>query len=309
MQTKEEDYVVDLFPATTHQYILFFSNRGKVYWLKAYQIPEGQRQGKGKAIVNLLEGLEPGEKVQAALPVRAFAEDKFVFFATKMGTVKKTALAEYGRPRVSGIIALGLDEGDELIGVGITGGDDEIILAKANGKSIRFHETDVRTMGRPATGVKGVELEDGDEVVSLAIIEDKNGMLLTVTENGYGKRTPVEEYRLQGRGGSGIITIQTTTRNGRVVAVREVKETDEVIVTSTRGMVIRIPVGTVSVLGRNVQGNRIMRLDNGDKVMALARLAQEDIPTEAVEGGEGGVDGEGGEPAPVEPTVETPAEE
>ena len=274
MQTKEEDFVVDLFPATTHQYVLFFSNKGRVYWLKAYQIPEGQRQSKGKAIVNLLEGLEQGEHVQAALPVRSFADDQYLFFATKKGTVKKTALSEYSRPRVTGIIALGLDEGDELIGVSITNGSNEIILAKAHGKSIRFNESDVRPMGRPATGVKGVELEGDDDVVSLAVVQDPNGHLLTVTEHGYGKRTPVSEYRLQGRGGSGIITIQTTTRNGRVVAVREVTEDDEVIVTSVRGMVIRIPVNTISVLGRNVQGNRIMRLDGGDKVMALAVLAR-----------------------------------
>ncbi len=280
METKETDFVVDLFPTTTHQYVLFFTNTGRVYWLKGYDIPEGNRQSKGKAIVNLLEGLAPGEKIQAALPVKAFAEDKFLFFATRKGTVKKTALAEYSRPRVTGIIAVGMDEGDELIGVGVTGGDDEIILAKSHGTSIRFHEADVRPMGRPATGVRGVSLEGDDEVVSLAIVHDKNGQLLTVTENGYGKRTPIPEYRLQGRGGSGIITIQTTTRNGKVVAVREVKDDDEVIVTSTRGMVIRLPVSTVSVLGRNVQGNRIMRLDEGDKVMALARLAKDDIPAE-----------------------------
>jgi DNA gyrase subunit A len=280
METKETDFVVDLFPATTHQNILFFTNTGRVYWLKGYQIPEGNRQSKGKAIVNLLEGLTPGEKIQAALPVKAFAEDKFLFFATKKGTVKKTSLVEYARPRVTGIIAVGLDEGDELIGVGLTGGDDEVILAKAHGTSIRFHESDVRPMGRPATGVRGVAVDSGDEVVSMAIIQDKNGQLLTVTENGYGKRTPVTEYRLQGRGGSGIITIQTTTRNGKVVAVREVRDDDEVIVTSTRGMVIRLPVNTVSVLGRNVQGNRIMRLEDADKVMALARLAPDDLPTE-----------------------------
>jgi DNA gyrase subunit A len=280
METKETDFVVDLFPATTHQYVLFFTNQGRVYWLKAYEIPEGTRQSKGKAIVNLLEGLNPGEKLQTALPVKEFREDNFVFFATRKGTVKKTALSEYSRPRVTGVIALGIDEGDELIGVGITHGHDEIILAKAHGKSIRFHEEDVRPMGRPATGVKGVDLEGDDEVVSLAIVQDKNGQLLTVTENGYGKRTPVEEYRLQGRAGSGIITIQTTTRNGRVVAVREVKDDDEVIVTSTHGMVIRIPVNTVSVLGRNVQGNRIMRLDAADRVMAVARLAREDVPLE-----------------------------
>ena len=280
METKEEDYVVDLFPATTHQHVLFFTNKGRVYWLRGYEIPEGNRQSKGKAIVNLLEGLEPGERVQAALPVKTFAEDQFLFFATRKGTVKKTSLSEYSRPRVTGIIAVGLDEGDELIGVGLTGGNDEIILAKAHGKSIRFHEGDVRPMGRPATGVRGVDLEGEDEVVSLAIVQDKGGMLLTVTENGYGKRTPVDEYRLQGRGGSGIITIQTTTRNGRVVGVREVREDDEVIVSSTKGMVIRLPVSTVSVLGRNVQGNRIMKLDNGDKVMALARLARDELPPE-----------------------------
>jgi DNA gyrase subunit A len=283
MQTKEEDYVVDLLPCTTHQYILFFTSKGRVYWLKAYEIPEGARAGKGKAIVNLLEGLEPGERVAAALPVKEFAPDKFVFFATRLGTVKKTSLEEYSRPRVTGIIALGLDEGDELIGVGLTGGDDEAILAKAHGKSIRFHESEVRPMGRPATGVRGVLLEGDDEVVSLTIVHDKNGQLLTVTENGYGKRTPIEEYRLQGRGGSGIITIQTTTRNGKVVAVREVKEDDQAIVTSTRGMVIRIPVSTVSVLGRNVQGNRIMRLEDGDQVMALARLARDDLTEGEIE--------------------------
>ena len=283
METKETDFVVDLFPATTHQYVLFFTNQGRVYWLKAYEIPEGTRQSKGKAIVNLLEGLAPGEKVAAALPVKEFAQDKFVFFATRHGTVKKTGLDEYSRPRVSGIIAIGLDPGDELIGVGITSGDDEVILAKAHGKSIRFHESDVRPMGRPATGVKGVELENDDEVVSLTIVHDKNGQLLTITENGYGKRTPVEEYRLQGRGGSGIITIQTTTRNGKVVAVREVRPDDQVIATSTKGMVIRTPVSTVSVLGRNVQGVRMMQLESGDKVMALAVLAREDLPEETLQ--------------------------
>ncbi|HUR68611.1 MAG TPA: DNA gyrase subunit A [Candidatus Thermoplasmatota archaeon] len=281
METKETDFVVDLFPATTHQYILFFTNQGRVYWLKAYEIPEGSRQSKGKAIVNLLEGLNPGERVQAALPVVNFAEDNYVFFATKKGTVKKTALSEYSRPRVTGVIALGIDEGDELIGVGITHGHDEVILAKTHGKSIRFHEEDVRPMGRPATGVKGVELEGDDEVVSLAIVQDKNGQLLTVTENGYGKRTPIEEYRLQGRGGSGIITIQTTTRNGKVVAVREVKDDDEAIVTSKSGIVIRMPVSTVSVLGRNVQGVRLMSMDSGDKVNAVAVLARADIPLDA----------------------------
>jgi DNA gyrase subunit A len=282
MQTKEEDYVVDLFPATTHQYVLFFTNKGRVYWLKAYEIPEGGRASKGKAIVNLLEGLEQGEKVAAALPVKEFAADKFVFFATKLGTVKKTSLDEYSRPRVTGIIALGLDPGDELIGVGLTSGDDEIILAKTHGKSIRFHESDVRPMGRPATGVRGVLLEGDDEVVSLSIVHDKQGQLLTITENGYGKRTPVDEYRLQGRGGSGIITIQTTTRNGKVVAVREVKDDDQAIVTSEKGMVIRIPVSTVSVLGRNVQGVRMMSLEPGDKVMAVARLARDEIGDEEV---------------------------
>ncbi|MHB8605210.1 MAG: DNA gyrase subunit A [Thermoplasmatota archaeon] len=276
MQTKDEDYVVDLFTTTTHRYVLFFTNKGRVHWLKAYAIPEGDRYSKGKAIVNLLQGLDPDEKVAAAIPVGEFSPDRHLLFATKMGTVKKTALDEYSRPRVTGIIALGLDPGDELIGVGITGGHDEIVLAKAQGKSIRFHEENVRPMGRSAVGVKGVECEEGDDVVSLAILRDPKNCLLTVTENGYGKRSTIDEYRTQGRGGSGIITIQTSERNGRVVAVKEVAETDEVIVTSTRGMVIRIPVATVSILGRNTQGNRIMRLDEADKVMALAVLAQVD---------------------------------
>ncbi len=277
MQTKEEDFVVDVFLTTTHKYLLFFTQKGKVYWLKAYQIPEGDRYSKGKAIVNLLEGLETGEKVQASIAVDEFAEDRHLIFATRKGTVKKTSLGEYGRPRVTGIIALGLDAGDELVGVAVTTGTDDVVLAKANGKSIRFSEGDVRPMGRPATGVKGVELEGDDEVVSLAVIRDPNGHLFTVTENGYGKRTEVQEYRLQGRGGTGIITIQTTARNGKVVALREVKDEDEVLITSTRGMVIRVPASTISVLGRNTQGNRIMRLEDVDKVMAVAVLAREEL--------------------------------
>ncbi|HWG90684.1 MAG TPA: DNA gyrase subunit A, partial [Candidatus Thermoplasmatota archaeon] len=283
MATKEEDFVVDLFTTTTHRYVLFFTNVGKVYWLKGWQIPEGTRQSKGKAIVNLLEGLEKGERIQAAIPVKEFKEDHYLFFATRKGTVKKTSLAEYSRPRSTGIIAMGIEEGDELIGVGITNGDDEIVLAKANGQSIRFHEADVRSMGRPAFGVRGVTLENGDEVVSLAVIQNKAGQLLTITENGYGKRTPVEEYRLQGRGGQGIITIQTNMRNGRVVAVKEVTPEDEVIVTSTKGMIIRIPVATVSEMGRNTQGTRIMRLEESDKVMAVAVLVREALEEAALE--------------------------
>jgi DNA gyrase subunit A len=277
IQTKEEDYVVDVFTSTTHRYLLFFTNKGRVHWLKGYDVPEAQRQARGKAIVNLLTGLEQGENVQAAIPVATFADDRYLFFATKRGVVKKTSLAEYARPRTAGIIALGIEEGDEVVGVAITSGKDEVILAKAQGQSIRFAEEDVRPMGRPAFGVRGVTVEAGDEVVSLAVVRNPQNGILTVTEHGFGKRTPLADYRLQGRGGQGIITIQTSERNGRVVAAFEVAQADEVLVTSERGMVIRVPVSTTSEMGRNTQGTRIMRLEEGDRVRAVAVLASGEI--------------------------------
>jgi DNA gyrase subunit A len=278
METKDEDHVVDLFVTTTHKYILFFTNKGKVYWLKAYKIPEGSRYSKGKAIVNLLEGLEEGEKVQAAIPVDDFSEDRFVFFATRLGLVKKTELSAFGNVRVTGIRAINLEEGDELIGVGITDGTYDVVLAKAGGDSVRFHEEKVRPMGRTATGVYGAKLEPKDEVVSLALVKEKEKTeLLTITENGYGKRTAITEYRTTNRGAYGVITIKTTDRNGKVVSVREVKPGDEIIATSEQGMVIRIPVDSISVQGRNTAGVIVMRMDEGDKVIAVARLGKEDI--------------------------------
>ncbi|MHB8585023.1 MAG: DNA gyrase subunit A [Thermoplasmatota archaeon] len=291
IQTKEEDYVVDAFTTTTHRYILFFTNKGRVHWLKGYDVPEAQRQARGKAIVNLLVGLEEGETVQAAIPVANFAEDRYLFFATRKGTVKKTPLAEFARPRPSGLIALGIEEGDEVIGVAITTGGNEVVLGKAHGQSIRFAEAEVRSMGRPAFGVRGVTVEPGDAVVSLAVVRNPQNSILTITENGFGKRTPIEEYRVQGRGGQGIITIQTTTRNGPVVAALEVAETDEILVTSERGMVIRVPASTISLMGRNTQGNRIMRLEEGDRIRAVAPLASGEVaeaPPPAPGGGPSG---------------------
>ncbi|HVL87380.1 MAG TPA: DNA gyrase subunit A [Candidatus Thermoplasmatota archaeon] len=306
METGEEDFVVDVFLATNHQYILFFTNKGKLYWLKAYKVPEGSRYSKGKAIPNLLEGLEEGEEVQTAIPVRAFSPDQYVFFATRKGVVKKTGLDQFANVRVTGIRALNLEEDDAIVGVGITDGRTDVVLAKDSGLSVRFSEADVRPMGRAAYGVKGTTFEPGENVVAMALIRDREkGRLLTITENGYGKRTPVPEYSVHHRGGKGIITIQTTERNGKVVSVLEVADGDEVIVTSKSGMVIRVPVETISEQGRNTQGVRIMQLEESDRIIAVARLAPADLPALPPQAPHAGGDGkppvfprEDAEPAP-----------
>jgi DNA gyrase subunit A len=274
MDTKESDFVTDLFITSTHNYILFFSNKGKAYWLKAYEIPVGSRYSKGKAIINLLPSLEQGEMINAMIPVKEFDDKHDLIMATKKGVIKKTVLSAYGNPRATGIIAINLDEGDELVETKLSDGTHDITLATRNGQAIRFSESNIREIGRATRGVRGITLEGDDEVVSMAIV-DENSTLLSITEHGYGKRTMVSEYRKTNRGGKGVITIITSERNGKVVAVKEVTDNDELVATSSGGMVIRIPITDIKVQGRNTQGFRIMRLDEGDKVIAVARIAKE----------------------------------
>lgn len=273
METKEEDVVSDLFIASTHDYLLFFSNKGKVYWKKVYEIPESGRYSKGKAMVNLLEIAE-GEGITATIPIKEFDEEHFLLMATKRGKVKKTPLYAYRNPRRTGIRAITLAEGDELVGVEKTDGSCEVLLGTRHGKAIKFNEKNVRPMGRTAQGVIGIRLRKKDEVVGMEAVK-KNLTLLTVTENGYGKRTSLEEYRLQRRGGKGVINISTSRRNGLVVGIKGVRESDELMLMSSHGIAIRLPVKGISVIGRNTQGVRLMKLSEGDKVCAVERIVEE----------------------------------
>ncbi len=271
MEMKEEDFVENLFISSTHNYILFFTNLGRLYWQKVYEIPEGSRQSRGKAIVNLLE-LQEGEMVNAMIPVKEFAEDLYLLMATREGTIKKTPLSEFKNPRRAGIIAVTVDEGDELVRVLLTDGKRELVTVSKKGKAIRFPEEDVRPMGRTARGVRGMTLETSDdEVVSLDIV-DETTTLLTVTENGFGKRTEYSEYPVHHRGGKGVITIVTNARNGPVSRVRSVAEYDELIFTSSEGIIIRVPVKDIPIQGRNTQGVKIMNIKSGDKVAGMARI-------------------------------------
>ncbi|NOZ76670.1 MAG: DNA gyrase subunit A [Euryarchaeota archaeon] len=274
METKEGDTVENIFIASTHDYMLFFTNQGRVHWLKVYRIPESGRYSRGKAIVNLLEVGE-GERITASFAIKEFTEGYYLMMATRFGKVKKTELTAYSRPRRGGIIAIGLQEGDELIKVVMTNGRREVVLATKEGKAIKFHEEDVRPMGRPAMGVRGIRLKGEDEVVGMVLAQEDES-LLTVTENGFGKRTPFSEYPLQRRGGQGVINIKTTKRNGKVVGIVTVARDGEVMFTSSRGIVIRVPVRDISVIGRNTQGVTLMRLQEGDRVVGVARVTKED---------------------------------
>jgi len=272
--TREEDFVEHLFVASTHTSILFFTTSGKVYWLKVYEVPHAGRAARGRPIVNLLN-LGADEKISAFLPVRTFEEGKYVFFATRNGTVKKTDLMAFANPRKAGIIAISLDAGDEVIGVRLTDGQQEIILSTREGQAIRFRESDVRCMGRGAGGVRGISLEAGDCVVGAAV-PTPSCTILSVAENGYGKRTALEEYRLTSRGGKGVITMQATEKTGKVVGVRMVTDDDDAMLITNGGKVIRTPVKGISVIGRNTQGVRLIDLAEGERVVAVARLAERD---------------------------------
>jgi DNA gyrase subunit A len=274
MGTKEEDFVESVFIASMHSYILFFSNTGKLYWLKVHELPEASRAAKGRAIVNLLS-LSPGESTPTVLPVKEFVEGKFVVTATAHGVIKKTELMEYSRPRAGGIIAMGLNEGDQLIATAITSGQDEIFLSTRHGMSIRFHEEDVRPMGRAAVGVRGIDLEEGDAVVGMEILRPQ-GTLLTATENGFGKRTAIEEYRIQSRGGKGVITLKVTEKTGAIVGVAQVSEGDDVMLITDSGKIIRMAVDEIRIIGRNTQGVRLIGLQENERVASLARLAEKE---------------------------------
>jgi DNA gyrase subunit A len=274
MDTKDEDFVEDIFIPSTHDYLLFFTNNGRVHWRKVYELPAGSRQSRGKAIVNLLE-LAEGESVTAMIPVSEFADDRFLLMGTRSGTVKKSPLSSFSNPRKAGIIAITLQDDDELVNVVLTDGNRDVVMVSRHGKAIRFAETEVRSMGRSAQGVRGMRLESGDEVVSVDIVNE-DATLLTITENGFGKRTEFGEYRAMHRGGRGVITIVTSLRNGPVINVKAVMGEDEVMLTSSEGIIIRIPIRDIRVQGRNTQGVKIMNVRQGDKVVGVARIKAEE---------------------------------
>jgi DNA gyrase subunit A len=278
--TKEDDFIERLFIANTHDYILCFSNRGRVYWLKVYNVPQGSRAARGKPIVNLVP-LEEGEKITAILPVKEFTETQYVFMATGMGTVKKTPLSEFSRPRPSGIIAVDLSVGDQLIGVALTDGTHDVMLFSSGGKAVRFDENDVRPMGRGAHGVRGMALEPTQRVISMLVAEDEEQSVLTATENGYGKRTPIVEYTRHGRGTKGMIAIQQTGRNGQVVAAALVRPDDEVMLISTGGVLIRTSVRSIREMSRSTQGVTLIHLGNGETLAGLERVVEPDDDVEA----------------------------
>jgi len=282
MKTKDEDFVSDLFIASTHSYILIFTDRGRIYWLKVHEVPDVGPQGKGKAIVNLVQ-LQPGEKLAAFCAVRDFAQGGYVLLATRNGIVKKTELSAFANPRPSGIIGLLVEEGDQLIDAVLTSGEDELLIGTAHGIAIHFSERDVRPMGRTAYGVKGVGLEEGDAVVSLQVVR-AGGTVLTVTRNGYGKRTSLDEYRLQSRGGKGLINIKTSERNGPVVGVNFLAGEGQVMLITEKGMIIRLNTAEISTIGRNTQGFRMIQLEEGDHLVSVARLAEREDDDESLAG-------------------------
>jgi DNA gyrase subunit A len=277
MRTREEDFVSHLFVASTHAYIMIFSDRGRAYWLKVHEIPDVGPGGKGKAIANLVS-MEEGEKIAALLDVKEFPHEEgqqFVVMGTRKGVIKKTDLSAFSNPRAGGIIAMGVEEGDSVIAVQLSDGKEQIFLGTRNGMAIRFEETDVRSMGRTAYGVRGISLRDDDEVVAMEVVRE-GGTLLTVAQNGYGKRTELEEYRLQSRGGIGIINIQTSDRNGKVVGIAYVHDDDQLMLISQQGMILRMRAGDVRAIGRATQGVRLIEMEEGDAVVSLAKLAEKE---------------------------------
>ena len=273
--TKDDDFIENLFIAKTHDYVLCFSNKGRVYWLKVYEIPVGSRGSRGKPIVNLLQ-LQPGEKISTVLPIQEFRDDRYVFFATSQGTVKKTALSDFANPRKAGIIAIALDDGDSLIGVALTDGKHDVMLFSNEGKAVRFEESDVRSMGRDTRGVRGMNLTKGGKVISMLVAENEEDSVLTATEFGYGKRTAITEYTRHGRGTQGMIAIQTSTRNGKVVAAVLVRPEDEIMMITTAGVLIRTKVTQIREMGRSTQGVTLINLDSGTKLTGLQKVAESD---------------------------------
>jgi DNA gyrase subunit A len=277
--TKEDDWVDQLFIANTHDYILCFSNRGRLYWLKVWEVPQGSRGSRGRPIVNMFP-LQEGEKITVVLPLtgdkRTFPADQFVFMATSMGIVKKTPLDDFNNPRKVGIIAVNLDEGDYLIGAAITDGQHDVMLFSDGGKAVRFNEDEVTAHGRQSRGVKGMNLEEGQSVIAMLVAEDEQQSVLTATENGYGKRTSITEYTRHGRGTKGMIAIQQTERNGKVVAATLVHVDDEIMLITDRGVLVRTRVSEIRELGRATQGVTLISLDEGSKLSGLQRIVEND---------------------------------
>jgi DNA gyrase subunit A len=271
---KADDWVEHLFIASTHDYLMFFSNKGQVYWLKVHEIPQAGRAARGKPVINCI-AIKPDEQIAALVPVREFTDDKCLIFATRQGTVKKTVLSAYGNVRSNGICGINIEKGDELIDVQVCDHNSDIILATKAGMSIRFHQGDVRDMGRATTGVKGIELEKGDEVIGMVVVR-RDASLLVVSEKGYGKRSELSDYRVQKRGGKGIITLKKTEKTGSIVALKEVIPDDELMMITRHGVIIRLPVDGIRVIGRNTQGVKVMNLDSGDAVVDVARVVKED---------------------------------
>jgi DNA gyrase subunit A len=292
---KEDDWIDTLFIANTHDHILCFSNRGRVYWVKVYEVPQGSRNSRGRPIVNMFP-LQDGEKITVVLPVKEFTADKFVFMATALGTVKKTPLEAFSRPLRKGIIAVGLDDGDYLIGAAITDGQHDVMLFSDSGKAVRFDENDVRPMGREARGVRGMQLEDGQNVIALLVAGDEQQSVLTATENGFGKRTPITEYTRHGRGTKGMIAIQTSERNGKVVAATLVDPEAQIMLITTTGVLIRTRVSEIREMGRATQGVTLISLDEGTKLSGLQQVAEAEVESESdsdgsAEGDNGGESG------------------
>lgn len=280
---KDEDFVEHLLIAKTHDYLLCFTSVGKVFWLKVYQIPVAGRQSRGRPVVNLLP-LEEGERITSILPVREFDDDHFIFMATADGTVKKTPLSQFARPRSVGLRAIDLVEGDHLVGTAITDGTKDIILLTSAGKAARFSEENVRSMGRVSRGVRGVRMADDVSVIAM-VVPEEGGKVLTVSENGYGKRTEVTEYPAKGRGSQGVIAMQMSERNGCLVGATQVFEGDEIMLISNQGTLVRTRADEVSLSGRNTQGVRLIRVKEGEHIVGLERIEEPPVP-EAVEGGE-----------------------
>jgi len=302
--TKEDDWVEHLFIASTHDYVMFFTQQGQCYWLKVHEVPQAARAARGKPIISCI-AMKPDERLASLVPVREFSEDQYLLFATKQGVVKKTRLSEFGNPRSVGIRAINIEKGDELIDVQVTDGRNDIVLATRHGMSIRFHEKDVRDMGRTATGVKGIELEKKDQVIDLVVVRRKS-TLLTVTEKGMGKRSELDEYRVQHRGGRGIITLKRADKTGDVVALKEVLPDDELMMITKKGIMIRVPVEGIRISGRNTQGVKVMNLTTGDLLVDVARV----VKGEEAENGEGEGEGEGdgaGTPRPAARAKKAPA--
>ncbi|MFP5481765.1 MAG: DNA gyrase C-terminal beta-propeller domain-containing protein, partial [Gammaproteobacteria bacterium] len=274
--TKDDDWIDYLFVANTHDTILYFSNAGRVYWLKVYEVPQGSRTSRGRPIINMFP-LAEGEKITAVLPVKSFEDDdKYVFMATSLGTVKKSKLSDFSRPMKRGIIAVNLDEGDFLIGAAMTNGTNDVMLFSDSGKAVRFDENDVRAMGRNARGVRGMNLEEGQRVIAMLVAESEQQSVLTATENGFGKRTPVSEYTRHGRGTKGMIAIQTSERNGKVVSAVLVNPTDEIMLITTGGVLVRTRVSEIREMGRATQGVTLISVDEGTWLSGLQRIVESD---------------------------------